>query len=323
MKAKRSVKGWWVICLMAGLGAQPLFAAEAGAVSRAVEVAPPKGWTPDMPLFHDESTAPGREAAAVVTKEEGARAPSPTRAARRLEAAASEGATPVRRTREQRLAERSAATKPEPPVGTKLSASPREPERRARAMASKGSSPKEGRVAKAKEAKPSNKGSALALAPSARSAKVGKPATTSRAAARRGVDHHGDPVSDRSVSGKRLASGAQPASTASARSAKTQRAEATALASRPSLAQRKKGTPAGRELALAGRPSKSRPLATARPGHAAMDGAKAHPAAAGRARERAHQKKAREPALAQRTAKRVSPGIDAGGRATSPGVKKG
>lgn len=62
MNASRSVRGWWVLCLMAGLGAQPLFAVESGEVSRAVEVAPPKGWTPDTPLFHDESTTFSREA---------------------------------------------------------------------------------------------------------------------------------------------------------------------------------------------------------------------------------------------------------------------
>jgi len=78
MSAKRRVKGWWVICLMAGLGAQPLCAAESGAISRAVEVAPPAGWTPDTPLFHDEASAPGREAA---------QAPNPIRAERRPDAA--------------------------------------------------------------------------------------------------------------------------------------------------------------------------------------------------------------------------------------------
>lgn len=62
MSNKHRVKGWWVICLMAGWGAQPLVAAEpAGAVSRAVEVAPPKGWTPDTPLFHDEGSASARD----------------------------------------------------------------------------------------------------------------------------------------------------------------------------------------------------------------------------------------------------------------------
>lgn len=40
-----------VICLMTAWGAQPLVAAEPMAVSRAVEVAPPQGWTPDTPLF--------------------------------------------------------------------------------------------------------------------------------------------------------------------------------------------------------------------------------------------------------------------------------
>lgn len=55
MSQKRRAKRWWLICLMAGCAAQPLLAAEPGAISRAVEVAPPKGWTPDMPLFHEEA----------------------------------------------------------------------------------------------------------------------------------------------------------------------------------------------------------------------------------------------------------------------------
>ena len=320
MSAKCRVKGWWLICLMAGLGAQPLFAADAGAISRAVEVAPPKGWTPDTPLFHDESSAPGREAATGVTKEEAARAANPTtRAARRLEAAVGDEPTSVRRTREQRQAERPAAAKREPEP--KATAPSREAQRRARAMAGKGTSLKEAKAS----VKPSSKGGALASARSTRSAdKVGKPTTATRtSAAKRGLDRHGDLVSDRSASGKRLASGAQPASTAVARSAKTQRTEATALVPRPSVAQRKKVASTGTESALTGRPSKSRQLATARSGHAVKDKAKAHPAQAGRANERAHQKKTREPALAQRTAKRVPSGSDAGGRAASSGVKKG
>jgi len=52
MSQKHRVKGWWLICLMAGCVAPPLWATEA--VSRAVEVPPPQGWTPDTPLFHDE-----------------------------------------------------------------------------------------------------------------------------------------------------------------------------------------------------------------------------------------------------------------------------
>lgn len=57
MSQKRQAKGWWLICLMAGCAAQPLLAAEPSAISRAVEVAPPKGWTPDMPLFHEEAAS--------------------------------------------------------------------------------------------------------------------------------------------------------------------------------------------------------------------------------------------------------------------------
>ncbi len=276
MSFKRRVKGWWVICLMAGLGAQPLFAAEAGAVSRAVEVAPPKGWTPDTPLFHDEPTMPGREASAVVTKEEGVRASSPTRTARRLETAVGdEQPTSVQRTRARRLAERSAAVKREPESKV---ASSREAQRRARATAGKGASLKETRVAK---------GRAPASAQAVRSAKT-----------------------------------ARPAAATVTRSAKAKRGEATALAPRQPATQRKKAALVRTEQALASnKPLKARQVAaTASPGHAAK--AKAHPAAVGRAREKARQK-TREPALAQRTAKRASPGSEAGGRAASPGVKKG
>lgn len=44
------------LALTAGLACQS--AARQPAISRAVEVPPPKGWTPDAPLFTDEVVAP-------------------------------------------------------------------------------------------------------------------------------------------------------------------------------------------------------------------------------------------------------------------------
>lgn len=74
MSATRRRQAWWAVCLMMGLFAPPLWAAgavaEAGAVSRAVEVAPPKGWTPDTPLFQEEPSPRSREAAPQVPKGE-------------------------------------------------------------------------------------------------------------------------------------------------------------------------------------------------------------------------------------------------------------
>lgn len=59
------VKSWGWICLMAGSLAQPLVAAEPGAISRAVEVPPPKGWTADTPLFQEEATTTVRDEAPI------------------------------------------------------------------------------------------------------------------------------------------------------------------------------------------------------------------------------------------------------------------
>lgn len=151
MSSKRRVKGWWVICLMAGLGAQPLCAAEAGAVSRAVEVAPPKGWTPDTPLFQDEPAAPSPGPAVAAPREAGGSASNSARAVHRLDSASVDAGASVRRTRGPKLAERSAATKRE--AQAKAAAPSREVDRRARAATGKGTSLKEARLAKAKGAK--------------------------------------------------------------------------------------------------------------------------------------------------------------------------
>ena len=88
MSVKRRVNGGWVICLVAGLWLASLPAVSAGEVSRAVEVAPPKGWTPETPLFDDEAPvraqAPGAVPAATA---EATTAPKSPRPARRLVAA--------------------------------------------------------------------------------------------------------------------------------------------------------------------------------------------------------------------------------------------
>lgn len=67
------VKRWGWICLMAGSLAQPLVAAEPGAISRAVEVPPPKGWTADTPLFQEEATTTVRDEAPITQPRASAR----------------------------------------------------------------------------------------------------------------------------------------------------------------------------------------------------------------------------------------------------------
>lgn len=79
MSQKRRAKGWWLICLLAGCAAPPLWATEA--ISRAVQVPPPQGWTQDTPLFHDES-------AVLVREEMPAPAPASPSAVRRGDAKA-------------------------------------------------------------------------------------------------------------------------------------------------------------------------------------------------------------------------------------------
>ncbi len=203
MSFKRRVKGWWVICLMAGFGAQPLFAAEPGAVSRAVEVAPPKGWTPEMPLFHDESTTFSREIERVVPREEGAaHAPRPARPAHALGAAVSEAPSVLRRARQARH--------------------------------SASASLKEARVAKAKgsKAEMARPASARRQARLARGADKSATSRTRTAAAKRGpaskAHQTGVRQGVRSASPVRRASAARQPAGGVARSAKTRRAQASA-----------------------------------------------------------------------------------------------
>ncbi len=109
--------GWWVVCVMAGLAAHPASAADAGEVSRAVEVSPPKGWTPDTPLFHEEASGASKEAARTVAKEEGSHAPAtatPPKPLRRLVSATGEETMSARRVRDLAAGERVAGRKQAP-----------------------------------------------------------------------------------------------------------------------------------------------------------------------------------------------------------------
>lgn len=169
---------WWVICLMASLAAPPALATEPGVVSRAVEVSPPKGWTPDTPLFHEEAAASShREASPSVAQEEGARAPASVpstttpRPARRLVSAMSEEATSVGRMREPRSAGRAVAEKREPVQKTA-------PVHERGAHASAGAPVKDAKAAKAAGAKVSKKAASTATASAAPRASVRVPAGT-------------------------------------------------------------------------------------------------------------------------------------------------
>lgn len=319
MSSKRRVKGWWVICLMAGLVAQPLLAAESGDISRAVEVAPPKGWTPDMPLFQDEAAPTARDATPAAVREVGVHGSTPAKPARRLEASAVGEAASVRRTRGQGSKERTVSTRREPEP-TALSS--RETDRRVKASA--GVSMKEARVAKAKapksaatstrkaSVKPTVKDRSLASAQAARTGKAGKPvATAHTAAAKHGAERHAGQVGDRAASSKllskRQASAAQQPVAGFARSAKTKRTETSALAVQQPAARRKQATRVASEQVHAGKPVKTKQAATSQ----------------GRSATSKSRQAARETALAQRTAKRAPSATEAGGRATSSGVKKG
>ena len=212
MNASRSVSGWWVICLMAGFGAQPLFAAEPGEISRAVEVAPPKGWTPEMPLFHDESTTFSREAERVVPREEGAaHAPRPTRPAHALGAAVSEAPSVVRRARKSGQGGRLALARREPVA--KSSSSPLSRERARQARSSASASLKEARVAKAKGSKAATSRTRSAAA------KRGTASKAHQTGVRQGV---------RSASPAKRASAVRQPAGGVARSAKARRAQAAA-----------------------------------------------------------------------------------------------
>lgn len=306
MNNRRRFKGWWVICLMTWLGAQPLLAAEPGAISRAVEVPPPKGWTPDTPLFHDEGGAPAREdgrpAQAVAAKEEGGRALTPARPAQRLAPATATAtqASPARRsTREPRPAERLVATKRESG---------------ARAKTSSEAFLKEAKLAKAKAPKP--RGSAAVSARSgerqAGRAQLGDRGTGRTAATERNPAR-GEVVaaSPRRRTSTRGA-GRNPAA-AEARATKTSRAVASVP--RTQVDRRKPATRVGE-----GRASMATPTRAPRQG-AAND-----PGRSSKARQKtvaSAGKVARERTVAQRSAKRAQPGAPTGARTSSPGVKKG
>ncbi len=304
MSSKRRFKGWWVICLMAGLGGQPLLAAEPGAISRAVEVPPPKGWTPDSPLFHDEGGAPadgdGRPARPVAAKEEGARALTLAKPAHRLEASAVDPVVPAQRTtRGPRQSER-------------LAAKDREAKPHAR-RASSDAPVKEAKLAKAK-------------APKAREVDIGSARSGERPAVR--AQRHEREAARTAATKRNLArdeakaaspqrrasggvAGRKPSS-AEARSAKVGRA--VAAAPRAQVDRRKPATRVGDGLASMATPTRARQGAANDPGRSAKARQKTV-ASAG--------KVARERTLAQRSAKRAQPGAPTGARASSPGVKKG
>lgn len=245
MSATRRPQAWWVVCLTAGLFAPPLWAAgtvaEAGAVSRAVEVAPPKGWTPDTPLFQEEPSPRSREAAPLVLTGEGAHAaarrgkpaggrdsaqPAPTQVKGKAGAAT---ALAAKRGRTQGKAEVKLAVNASKKVSGKASskASPR-------------ASPR-----------------AQVAAGAARSAQAGKKTTAQapRAMANLRADRQAAKRPDRVAANKRSASATQPVSkpatrsagAAAVRGAKTQGAQSKARRGvrEPTLARRapKRGTP--------------------------------------------------------------------------------
>lgn len=291
MSNKRRFKGWWVICLMAGLGAQPLQAAEPGAISRAVEVPPPKGWTPDTPLFHDEGGAP---------------ADGDGRPAQRLAAATSTAnpsanqAPPARRTtREPRPAERLVATKREPV---------------ARAKTSSEASLKEAKLAKAKA--PKTRASAAVSArsgerPAVRAQRGDRGAARTAATKRNPARGEVVAASPQRRASTRVA-GRNPAA-AGARSTQTRRAVASVP--RAQVDRRKPATRVGGGRASTATLSRARQGMANDPGRSAKVRQKTVVSAAG--------KVARERTLAQRSARRAQPGAPTGARASSPGVKKG
>lgn len=199
MSVKRQPKAWWGVCLTAVLCAPPLLAAEAGAVSRAVEVAPPKGWTPDMPLFQAEPSASLRqEVAPQVPKGVGAHA-----AVRRSTSAGGRDSTQPAQSQVKRRAGIGAAVAPQ--------------KVRARSKA---------------EVKPVLKASAKAqgTAGAARSAKAGqKPsALAPRVASKRGADRQAAKRADRLASAKRSTSASKSAGAAAVRATKTPQANGQA-----------------------------------------------------------------------------------------------
>lgn len=286
MNAGRSVRGWWVLCLMAGLGAQPLFAVESGEVSRAVEVAPPKGWTPDTPLFHDESTTFSREAERGGPREAGvAHAPKPARPAHSLNSGVTEAPSAVRRTRKSeqvaRFASASALLKEARVAkanGAKVAPVGKVSDRRkARLDVSQRS--RESMRGRVKTVQGQAGGRPSVRARSARGADKSVTSRTRTAAAKRGTGstahQPGARQGERSASPARLVPAARQPAGGVARSAKARRVESSATGPRRRAAPRK--------LAAQG------------------DGK-----------------------MAQRSAKRVAPGAQTGGRAgSSAGVKKG
>lgn len=229
MSHKGCVNAWWVACLMAVTGLQPLPAAEVGAVSRAVEVAPPKGWTPDTPLFQDEpNSPPGRDAAPKQVKGEGA-STAPRRSA--------------------------SVVGPDRPQATRSQGRGRGEARGAAALAEqKARGP--GKASRASVGGLAGKSAGKAPGSGARSAQVGKkPAASARtAAAKRGAERKAAARVDRVAASKRPSSAAKQVRGASVRPAKTQ--QATPSASRVNRAKVRREV---REPAVSRRPAKRAP----------------------------------------------------------------
>lgn len=244
MSATRRPQAWWVVCLTAGLFAPPLWAAgtvaEAGAVSRAVEVAPPKGWTPDTPLFQEEPSPRSREAAPLVLTGEGAHA-----AARRGKPAG--GRDSAQPTPTQVKGKAGAATA--------LAAKRERTQGKAEVKLAVNASKKVSGKASSK-ASPKASPRAQVAAGAARSAQAGKKtAQAPRAMANLRADRQAAKRPDRVAANKRSASATQPVSkpatrsagAAAVRGAKTQGAQSKARRGvrEPTLARRapKRGTP--------------------------------------------------------------------------------
>lgn len=237
MNATRRPQAWWVVCLTTGLLAPPLWAAgtvaETGAVSRAVEVAPPKGWTPDTPLFQEEPSPRSPEAAPQVPKGEGTHAA----AHRGKSAGGRDSASPL-----------PTQVKGKAGGATALIAKRARTQGKAEVKPAVNASRKTGGKASSR---------ASVVAGAARSAKAGKKpiAQAPRATSKLGADRQAAKRSDRVAANKRSASATKPVSKPATRSAgatalraaKTQGAQGKARKGvrEPTLARRapKRGTP--------------------------------------------------------------------------------
>ena len=242
MSATRWRQAWWAVCLMVGLFAPPLWAAgtvaEAGAVSRAVEVAPPKGWTPDMPLFQEEASPRSREAALQEPKGEGGHA-----AARRGKPAGGRDSAPPAPTQ----------VKGKAGAATALAAKRGRTQGKAEVKLAVNASKKVGGKAVSR-ASSKARSKAQVTAGAARSAQAGKKPTAQapRAMSKLHADRQAAKRPDRVAANKHAASATRSAGTATVRAAKTQQARGKARQGtrEPTLARRasSRGKPDGERV---------------------------------------------------------------------------